>query len=137
MLCTNPLDASRSLLLLYVFVVVEVWKAKWGEVKPRKLQLNSEEQKKLAKDEEDELLEGTDVRTRVEIAAGKVRVEAKRAGYFKAVWSSKGTMSRLKMSVWSPNMSANSNSKINVCIGHFAVKGWSKPGRNDDRYCKN
>ena len=52
---------------------------------------------------------------------------------FKSVWTSRGTMSRLKVSVWSPDVGnrqgALHKNRHRVCLGYFAAKGHSKSPR--------
>lgn len=51
------------------------------------------------------------------------------------LWTSKGSMSRTKMSVWAPDTKysaiekARRKNKRLICIGHYAIKNFKKPGK--------
>jgi hypothetical protein len=97
------------------------WREKFGDVKPRVL---FPEKIKSAGSLE---AEARDLKTKIYKAAEKIRIEVVKVGGYNAIWDSKGSMSRTKVSTWSGRLLANKNYRASVCLGHYATAGFSKP----------
>ena len=63
---------------------------------------------------------------------GNIKVKAKACGNFKCVWTSKGSMSRQKASVWKPVLDESlfRANKALVCVGHYAGSGYDSPSKD-------
>jgi Ca2+-binding EF-hand superfamily protein len=60
-----------------------------------------------------------------------IKVKVKKVTKFTQVWTSQGSMSRYKVSIWDPLVSSGfSQNKASVCLGHFAGKGYDSPNRD-------
>ena len=60
----------------------------------------------------------------------KLKVKIKKVPAFDKVWTSEGTNSRAKVSVWSVASQLtflDRKNKIRACLGHYAVAGWQDP----------
>ena len=60
----------------------------------------------------------------------KLKVKIKKVPQFDKIWTSEGTNSRAKVSVWSVASQLtflDRKNKIRACLGHYAVAGWQDP----------
>lgn len=67
-----------------------------------------------------------------------VKVKVRKVTKFTLVWNSQGSMSRDKISVWSPNIDSGGfkQNKASISLGVFAGKGYDNPLRdNVERLC--
>jgi hypothetical protein len=66
-----------------------------------------------------------------------IKVKVKKVSKFKKVWTSQGSMSRQKASVWDPEEKSGAfrANKASVTLGHFAGEGYDNPNKDGkDRY---
>ena len=67
-----------------------------------------------------------------------IKIKVKKATKFNVVWTSQGSMSRDKISIWEPvvHSGAFRQNKGAICLGHFAGAGYDSPNRDGkDRLC--
>jgi Ca2+-binding EF-hand superfamily protein len=65
-----------------------------------------------------------------------IKVKVKKVGKFSSVWTSQGSMSRVKGSVWEPADHKNSmrSNKAYIYLGHYSGNGFDNPNKDrDDR----
>jgi hypothetical protein len=91
----------------------------WGPIPPRPLSTEAAKPK----------LSPHEFRMQLERSATKVHVKLSSCSSFKQVWTSKGSASRHKGSVWAPNLPRNKNTKAFVPLGHYVSQGYSKPSK--------
>ena len=63
---------------------------------------------------------------------GAVKIKVKKVSRFSQVWTSQGSMSRDRISVWEPKIESGGfkQNKASVCLGHFAGRGYDSPNRD-------
>jgi len=61
-----------------------------------------------------------------------IKIKVKRAGKYSQVWTSQGSMSRLKGSVWEPadHKSTFKSNRAYVYLGHYSGTGFDNPNRD-------
>ena len=67
-----------------------------------------------------------------------IKIKVKKVTKFSLVWTSQGSMSRQKISIWDPNVQGGAfrQNKGAISLGHFAGSGYDNPNRDGkDRLC--
>ena len=63
----------------------------------------------------------------------EIKVKIKTASNFNFVWDSKSTKARQRVSIWRPQLEKTfkiKRNKMRICLGHYAVRSFSKPSRS-------
>jgi len=68
------------------------------------------------------------------------KIKIVKASSYNRIWESKGVLTQNKVSVWAPSLDAGfmHRNRLMVCLGHFAVQGFSNPSKEkakDGGYC--
>eukprot|EP00461_Guttulinopsis_vulgaris_P000669 UN00669 len=90
-------------------------------IKPRKLE-----------DEKDTTLSPEEFKRKLFNAAKKIKISLKSVSSSSScelIWTSKGTASRNKLSIWSPILSKNGNTQATISLGHFPSNSYNIPNK--------
>lgn len=63
---------------------------------------------------------------------GAIKVKVKKVSKFQVVWTSQGSMSRDRTSIWEPVIGGIKSNKAFVCIGHFHGNGFENPNKDSE-----